>query len=164
MSARQALASALHLFVVFSFFTAGLFFVALPYLPETRIQIVDLLSNEFEKCTIIGLGFLLASLLFLLGFYALNRGKYLLIQMGLSTDVKIIRQTIEECFLKQFPKKISLKEIEIGPRSRLEMKVHIAPLDEATREELFIEVEKELTILLQKRFGYSKPFYLTVNV
>lgn len=164
MSLRQALASALHLFVVFSFFAAGMFFIALPYLPETRIQMVDLLSNEFEKCTTIGLGFFLTSLLFLLGFYAFNRGKYLVIQMGFSTDVKIIRQTIEECFLTQFPKKIALKEIEIGPKSCLEMKVHLASLDEAAREELFIEVEKELTVLLQNRFGYSQPFYLTVNV
>ena len=140
MSPRQALASALHVFVVFAFFTAGLFFVALPYLPETRIQIVDILSNQFEKCTTIGLGLFLASLIFLLGFYALNRGRYLVIQMGLSTDLKIVRQTIEDCLAKQFPKKILLKEIEIGAKSRLELRVHLAPLDESAREELFIQV------------------------
>jgi hypothetical protein len=164
MSPRQALTSALHLFVVFAFFAAGLFFVALPYLPETRVQIVDLLSNQFEKCTTIGLGLFLSSLLFLLGFYALDRGRYLVIEMGVSADVKIIRQTIEDCFAKQFPKKISLKELEIGAKQRLEMKIHLAPLDEAAREELFIQVEKELGILLQNRFGYSKPFHLIVNL
>ena len=164
MSPRQALASALHVFVVFAFFTAGLFFVALPYLPETRIQIVDILSNQFEKCTTIGLGLFLASLIFLLGFYALNRGRYLVIQMGLSTDLKIVRQTIEDCLAKQFPKKILLKEIEIGAKSRLELRVHLAPLDESAREELFIQVEQELGILLQNRFGYSKPFHLIVSI
>jgi len=164
MSPRQALASALHLFVVFAFFTAGLFFVALPYLPETRIQIVDLLSHQFEKCTTVGLGLFLSSLIFLLGFYALNRGRYLVIKMGIETDVKIIRQTVEDCLSKRFPKKIALREIEIGPKSRLELKVHLAPLDEAAREELFITVEKELSILLQERFGYSKPFHLIVNL
>lgn len=164
MSPRQALASALHVFVVFAFFTAGLFFVALPYLPETRIQIVDILSNQFEKCTTIGLGLFLASLIFLLGFYALNRGRYLVIQMGISADLKIVRQTIEECLAKQFPKKISLKEIDIGSKSRLELRVHLAPLDESAREELFIQVEQELGILLQNRFGYSKPFHLIVSI
>lgn len=164
MSPRQALVSALHLFVVFAFFTAGLFFVALPYLPETRAEIVNVLSNQFEKCTIIGLGFFLASLLFLLGFYALNRGRYLVIQMGIATDVKVIRQTVEECLLKQFSRKISLRELEIGPKSRLELRVHLAPLDEAAREKLFIDVEKQLSVLLQERFGYSKKFNLIVNV
>jgi hypothetical protein len=164
MSPRQALASALHLFVVFSFFTAGLFFVALPYLPETRIQIVDILSNQFERCTIIGLGLFLSSLIFLLGFYALNRGRFLVIEMGVSADLKIVRQMVEDCFIKQFPKKISLKEIEIGSKSLLEMRVNLSPLDEAAREELFIQVEQELSILLQNRFGYSKPFHLIVNL
>lgn len=164
MSPRQALASALHLFAVSAFFAAGLFFVALPYLPETRIQIIDLLSNQFEKCTTIGLGLFLAALVFLLGFYALDRGRYLVIKMGISTDLKIVRQSIEECLAKRFSKKISLREIEVGPRSRLELQVRLAPVDEAAREELFINVEKELSILLQERFGYSKPFHLIVNL
>ncbi|MGB7978859.1 MAG: hypothetical protein WCF19_06850 [Chlamydiales bacterium] len=164
MSPRQAFASALHLFVVLAFFTAGLFFVALPYLPETRVQIIDLLSNRFETCTTVGLALFLGALLFLLGFYSLNRGRYLVIQMGTWTDIKIIRQTVEECLLKQFPRKISLKEIEIGPKSLLEMKVCLAPLDEAVREQLFVEVEKQLGVLLQQRFGYVKPFRLIVQV
>jgi hypothetical protein len=163
MSPRQALASTLHLFVVLAFFTAGLFFIALPYLPETRMQMVDILSNQFDKCITIGLSLFLTALIFLFGFYALNRGRFLVIQMGVSTDLKIIRQTIEECFGKQFPKKIFLKEIEIGPKSGLEMRVHLAPLDESAREELFIRVEQELGVLLKNRFGYSKPFHLTVN-
>lgn len=164
MSPRQAFASTLHLFVVLIFFLAGLFFVALPYLPHARIELIDLFSNQIEKCTQIGMGFFLISLLFLFGFYALNRGRYLVIQMGVSADVKVVRHAIEDCFLKQFPKRISLKDLEIGPKSTIELKIYLAPLDESAREELFIEVEKELALLLQKRFGYSKPFYLIVNI
>lgn len=164
MYPRQALASALHLFVVFAFFCAGLFFVALPYLPETRIQIIDMLSNQFEKCTIAGLGLFLTSLLFLTGFYGLNRGRYLVIQMGISTDVKVIRQTVEDCLFKHFSRKISLKELEIGAKDLLELKVHLEPLDESAREQLFIEVERQLSTLLQERFGYTKPFHLIVKI
>lgn len=164
MSPRQALASALHLFVILAFFLAGFFFVALPYLPETRIQIIDFLSRRFEQCTLIGLGFFLASLLLLLGFYALNRGRYLVIRMGISTDLNIVRQTVEECLLRQFPKKISLSEVELGRRSRLEIRVSLAPLEEDRREELFIEAEKQLVTLLRERFGYSRPFHLIVQV
>ncbi len=164
MYLRQAFASVLQLFVVLAFFLAGLFFVALPYLPQTRGQIVVILSNQCEKCTIAGLGLFLASLLFFTGFYALNRGRYLVIRMGISADVKVIRQSVEDCLFKHFSRKISLKDLEIGAKNRLEFKVHIAPLDEANREQLFIEVEQQLSALLQKRFGYTKPFHLIVKV
>lgn len=164
MSSRQALASALHLFVVLAFFLSGLFFISLPYLPRTQVDLIDFFSNQIEKCTQIGMGLFLVAFLFLLGFYALNRGRYLVIEMGISTHIKIIRIAIEDCFAKQFPKKIQLKEIEIGPKSRLELRVNLFPLDEEVREELFIEVEKELTLLLKKRFGYSKPFHLIVKI
>lgn len=164
MSPRQALASALHLFVVFAFFITGFFFVCLPYLPETRIQIIDFFSSQFEKCTLIGLSFFIASLILLIGFYALNRGRYLVIRMGISADVNLIRQTVEDCLARQFPKKIFLSELELGRKSRIEMRVTLAPLDEGAREKLFIEAEKQLGTLLRERFGYSKPFYLIVKI
>ncbi len=164
IQARQAIASALHLFVVFAFLIAGLFFVLLPYLPLTRIELIDFLSNRYEDCTKVGMGLFLVALIFLLGFYTLNRGKYLVIKMGVSTDLKVVRQAIEDCFAKQFSKKISLREVEIGPKSHLGFKVHLTPMDEASREELYVQVEKQLGILLQERFGYTQSFHLIVNL
>lgn len=164
MNLRQAVASALHFFVVFALFLAGLFFVCLPHLPETRIQLVDLLSNHCEKCTQIGLGFFLTTFLFFIGFYALNRGRFLVVKMGVLTDLNVIRYSIEDCFARQFPKKISLSEIEIGRKARLDIRVSMAKQSEEDREALYIEVEKQLLTLLRDRFGYVKPFYLIVNV
>lgn len=155
MSARQALASALHLFVVFAFLVSGFFFISLPYLPEIQTQI-------FEKCTLIGLVLFLISLILLLGFYALDRGRYLVIRMGISADLNVVYQTLEECFARQFSKKISLSEVGIGRKSHLEIRVAFPPLDEGRREELFVEAEKQLSQLLKERFGYTKPFYLIV--
>lgn len=175
MSPRQALASVLHLFVLFAFFVSGLFFVSLPYLPQTRLQVIDLISGEFEKCTLIGLWLFLTSLLLLVGFYALNRGRYLVIQMGNAphspavqkralTEIQIIHQTLEECFQNHFSKKIALSEVEIGPHSLLEIRVKLKPLSEEAREELFIATEKQLALLLRERFGYFKPFHLIVKI
>lgn len=164
MSPRHALAAILQLFVVLAFFIAGFFFACLPYLPTTRIELIDFFSNRFEKCTLIGLGFFLTSMLLLVGFYALNRGRYLIIRMGVSTDIHIIRQTLEDCFQRYFPKKITLNEVEIGRKSSLDIKVSLMPLDEEARECLFIEAEKQLAVLLRERFGYSKPFHLIVKL
>lgn len=177
MSPQQALASVLHLFVLFAFFVSGLFFVSLPYLPQTRIQVIDLISGEFEKCTLIGLGLFLTSLLLLVGFYALNRGRYLVIQMGDApkesapavqkralTEMQIIHETLDECFQNHFSKKIALSEVEIGSHALLEIRVKLKPLSEEAREELFIATEKQLTLLLRERFNYSKPFRLIVKI
>ena len=110
------------------------------------------------------MGLFLVSLILLVGFYTFNRGKYLVIRMGISTDLKVIQHAVEDYFNKQFPKKIVLKEVEIGSKSQLDFKVQLTPTDEASREKLFVEVERELGILLQKRFGYSKSFHVIVKI
>ncbi len=84
--------------------------------------------------------------------------------MGVSADLKLVQQAIEECFAKQFQKRIALKEIALGPKSHLDFTVHLAPLDEAMREDLFVQVEESLSHLLQKRFGYTKSFHLIVRI
>lgn len=152
MSPRQALLSLLHLFVVFSFLLAGLFFLSLPYLPELKTHLL-------EKSNLLGLLLTTSSLLLLLGFYSLNRGRYLVIRMGVAVDLHLIRQTVEDCFARQFSKTLSLSDIEIGGKSRLEIKVSVASLDDKARIELFAEAEKQLSLLLRDRFGYTKPFY-----
>jgi hypothetical protein len=75
MSLRQAFVSLLHLFCLFAFFLAGCLFVSMPYLPEIK-------THLFENCTLIGSALFLSALLLLLGFYALERGRYLVLQMG----------------------------------------------------------------------------------
>lgn len=162
MSPRQAIASALHLFVVLAFFISALFFVLIPYLPLTRMEIIHFFSHRYEQCTQIGMGLFAASLVFLVGFYALNRGKYLVIQMGVSTDVRLIQHAVEEYFGKHFPQKIALKEVALGSKSSLDFIVHLTPIQEADRENLFIEVETGLSHLLRKRFRVTKPFRLIV--
>ncbi len=83
--------------------------------------------------------------------------------MGVKTNIQIIHQTLEDCFTRQFSQKIHLSEVEIGPKSTLEIQVSFAPLSEEAREDLFLEAEKHLSLLLYERFGYSKPFHLIVN-
>lgn len=150
MSPRSVFAASLHLFVLFSFFTGAFFFLAFPHLPHLQ-------EKCFEKSTEIGLGLLIASLILLLSFYLLHRGKYLVLQGGISVDLQVVRQTIEDCLARQFPK-VSCQHIELGLRSRIEIS-----LQTEKKEELAL-VEKNLSRLLRERFGYIKPFYLIVKV
>ena len=163
MNPKSALRSLLQFTCVFTFFTIGLFVVCLPYLPKTRGQIIEVLTNSVDKCTDAGIGILLITLFLTLAFYGLNQGRYIVIKMGVTTNIKLIRHAVEECFYREFPKKIRLKDIELGPKAHLYFKVSLAPLDEAAREDLYIGVENQLNILLKERFGYSKPFNLIVK-
>ena len=163
---RQAIASSLHLFTVLIFFSAGCFIFSLPFLPELRIRMADWILNRYEICTPIALVSLLSALLLLIGFYGLNRGKVLRIEMGphlASVDAELVRQTLEECFRRQFPQQIRLLDVEIIGAKKIEIGVSLAPLEKTLRDDLYINAEKALTLLLRERFGYTKTFYLLVK-
>ena len=163
MSPRQVFAPVLHLFILFAFLATGLFFMCVPYQEGIRFQIIELLTHRYELCTWIGGGFFFVSFLLFLGFFALNRGRYLQIEMGrlgpTDVDVKLIRQTVEECFKAHFASMLSLESVEILPRSRLEIAVTLTgPLDKK-----FLQiVEKQLQSHLLARVGYSKPFFFKI--
>lgn len=163
MRPRHAIASSLHFFSVFSFFAAGFLFFALPYLPEVRFLMADFILNHFELCTSISLGFFLIAFLLLMGFYGLNRGKILRIEMGrhfASIDADAIRQTLEPFFKEKFSPHIVLNDVEVIRMKKLEISVITSSLEES---EVFANVEKELQKLLKERFGYVSPFYLIVK-
>ena len=166
MGARHAIASTLHLFAVVAFFAAGVFFFAIPYLPEVRVHLADFLLSRYEVSTSIAFGFFLATVLLFSGFYGLNRGRFLRIEMGkhsAGVGADAIRQTLETFFKEQFPGRIAVSDVEIIRAKKLEIAVHLAAPEEEAWEELFIEVEKALQALLRERFGYSRPFALIVK-
>lgn len=156
MSARQALISALHLFVILAFFMAGFFFIALGYLPHLIDSLVD-------KTNLIGSLLLFASLIITMGFYAIDRGRYLLIRAGISVDLNLIRLTVEDCFLRQFQKNVILQDLDLGSHSRIQIRLSFTANDVKERKKLLVEVEKQLSVLLRERFGYSKPFYFIIK-
>lgn len=157
MNAREALLAALHFLIVAAFFGGGIFFICLAYLPHLK-------ELFFESCTEAGLSLLLIALLLTLGFYALDRGRYLVIRMGITTDMQFVRQTVEESLHRTFSNKLMLRDVGLGPKSRLEISVTLAPLDEEAQEALYIAAEKHLSTLLSQRFGYAKPFTLIVKL
>lgn len=168
MTGRQALASALHLFVLFSFFASGFLFVCLPLMPEIRERLSFLFLYQMEFCTLIGVGFLMASLLLTVGFFVLNQGRYLRIKMGnaphriLEINVNLIRQTLEECFKAHFPETLSLIDVEVPQGAQIEIGVKLPSMDDKARKALLARAEKHLQILFKERFGYDKPFILKI--
>ena len=78
-------------------------------------------------------------------------------------DASLVGQTVEECFKRLFPNEIFLRDVEVAFRGRLHIAVFLPALEEEKREVLLIAAERELTGLLDERFGYAKPFHLIVK-
>lgn len=166
MDFRRALGSALQIFVVFAFFSAGFFFFCLPFLPEVRFQLSALLLNEAELCTPVAVAFLVAAFLLLIGFGGLNRGRFLYIEMGthtVSVEAALIRHSLEECFKTHFPQKIQLSDVEIFFGKKIEIGVSLISCSSKEQLEVLRAAERHLQTLLRQRFGYVKPFRLLLK-
>jgi hypothetical protein len=163
LNPRQALAASLQLFAVFTFFGIGFFLVCLPFAPEVRILFSHAIVHRPDLCTLLGVGFFGAAFLLLIGFYGLNRGRFLSLRMGrhwMEIDAEIVRRTVEPLLKSQ---RIALEEVEILRGRDLEFGVRLTELTEAEQETALAEAEKQLSILLKERFGYSRPFTLVAK-
>lgn len=166
MNLRQALAGMLQIFSVFVFFGAGFFFTCLPFSPHLRIFLADTLRDRPDLYTWTGLGFFAMAFLLVFGFYAASRGRYLLLRMGGSlvrVDAKILYKSIGFLMEKQFSSAIRLNDVEIIRGKHLELRVLVDPMEKKEKEQLLLEVEKQLARHLSERFGYHSKFTLQVQ-
>lgn len=164
MQLKQAISSSLQLFSVFAFLSAGLFFFALPFLPEAKVRLAHLILEQGEACTQVGIVFFSLGLLFFIGFYGVNRRKELILKMGkhpISVHVDVIEEMLEQRLKTH---SIILHGVEIMNGKRLEISVSLGPVEAAKQESLLKEVERSLESLLRERFGYFKPFHLNVKI
>ena len=164
MSLRKAFLSLLHLFTLFSFGAASVFFIALRLTPALRLKCADFLLVHFAKTLPIGLAFGAIAFLLFLCFYFLDYGSVLTLRMGISADLQLVRQTLEECFSSKLENKISLLDLEISRKQHLDLTVCLREVEKKERAILFAKAEKELGRLLKDRFGYTKPFRLIVKM
>ncbi len=163
MSVRQALLSILQLFVLFVFFSIGLFFLAIPKLPQFQTYLEHLLLQNREACFQLGLAFCLAGSILLIGFYSLNRGRYLSFRMGKNRteiEVSLVYQTLEEFLKSRFSNEIQLVDVEL---IRSKIQIQISSKNSLQKESL-LRIEKEIAPFLRQRFGYKQLFDLIVKI
>ncbi len=164
MQVKQAISSSLQLFSVFAFVAAGLFFFALPFLPEAKVRLAYLILEGEEACAQVGIVFLSLGFIFFVGFYGANRGKELVLKMGkhpISVHVDVIEEMIEQRLKSH---SVLLQGVQIMNGKRLEISVELGPVEQAKQEALLKDVEQSLESLLRERFGYFKPFHLNVKI
>lgn len=164
MQLKQAISSSLQLFAVFAYLFAGLFLFALPFLPEAKVKLAQLILEQDDACIQAGIVFSSLSFLFFIGFYGVNRGKELTLKMG-THPVSVHGDIIEEILAERLKKHaVILHAVEIINGKRLEISVSLGAVKQEMQEDLLKEVETSLECLLRDRFGYFKPFHLNVKI
>jgi len=166
MRLREAVVSALHLLVVGSFFALAFFLFFLPSRPDWRSIGAKWLLDQPEQFYLVGAFFASAACLFTLGFYAIGRGRFLRLLMKphvAMVDVKLLKEVIEDCFRVHFPKYVRGADIAIAAKQRLDVAVDVLPLEASRQLRLMRDMEKQLCYLLRERFGYTRPFTLSIR-
>ena len=166
MRLREAVASALHLLVIGSFFALALFLFFLPSRPDWRVAAVEWLLEQPGQFYWLAAAFAAMGCLFMLGFYGIGRGRFLRLLMKphmAIVDAKLLKQVIEECFRIHFPRQVRGADIAVISKQRLDVVVDLLPLEENRQPRLMREMEKQLSYLLRERFGYTRPFILSIH-
>lgn len=164
MTIRQAFAGMLQFFAVLVLLGAGLGLIGLFFVPELSAVLGDALLRNPKIVAFAGFGLIAFSLLLMGGLLSVNRGRVLLLRMGTSVDVKLIRQTIAPLLHKHFAARIALSNVQIFGGKELTLAIKLAPMEEDEREKLLLEAEKHLQVLLIERFGYSQPFIVQASI
>ncbi len=153
----------LELFATAIFFTAGLFFLVLPYQEALRLRLASALFQEPEWFTPAGIAFLFAAALLLLSFYFAQRDRFFVLRMGAQAvivDPQVIDQTLRSLLHRQFLGKVALRDVEIGAHGNLEIGLLLASPESA--DKTLVDVEREFQVVLAKQFGYRRPFTVVV--
>lgn len=161
MRVREALASALHLLVILFCFALASFAALLPFRPDWRIAAAFWLQEDPQQFYQISGAFALIGIFFTLSFYAISRGRITRLSMkssSLSIERKLLKKVVDDFFSEHFPQ---LKaEVDLLPKENLELSMTVSSSED---EELLKKVEEQFSLLLRERFGYDKPFTLSLR-
>ncbi|MCH9630947.1 MAG: hypothetical protein S4CHLAM37_09580 [Chlamydiia bacterium] len=166
MRTSNILFSVVHLFVVLFIIAAGIFFIMLPSLSSFRVNLASLLTEGSAFFVKLGIAFLSFGFLLLTGFYFLNRKKYLKLKMGCGKtliDEAIIKDYLKNYWQEVFPGQEVQSDIILHFPQKLEIIAQLPKIKEEEKDTLLARVQNELGVILARKLGYEKEFFLTIN-
>lgn len=158
--------SAIHLFVVMFIIVVGVSFFLLAKLPNFRVVVANRILEDPGFFLKLGSAISLFGLLLLTGFTVLNRKRYLKLKMGCSQtliDEAIIRDYLKNYWKEVFPKQEVQSDVVLHFPGKLEIIAQLPKMKEKEKETLLTRVQNELGVLLARKLGYEKEFFLTIS-
>lgn len=166
MRTINLLFSAVHLFVVLFILAVGIFFLLLPSSLAFRLALEQLLVNDTPMLAKIGAGITVFGITLLVFFYIFNRKNYLTLKMSGSKtliDEAIIRDYLSQYWKEVFPHQDIYSEVVFHFPQKLEIIAQLPKMEEQEKGQLLSRVQNELSVLLARKLGYEKEFFLTLT-
>ncbi len=163
MKLRDIVFSFFHFLVVFLFLAVGGILMAIPLSKKVHFVIVQTLLEEpmfffFLGVSVVSFSVLLFSLL-----YWLNKKRYFHLELEhceALVNEGIIKDYVTEYWKQMFPGQKPKLQVVIHPSELIEV-ITTLPTNLEEMQSLN-KIEKELTTLFSKKFGYKKKLTLTV--
>ncbi len=145
----------------------GVFFIGLQYAPHLRFAIAAFFSETTITFSLIGYLILGCGILLLIGFYAMNRGRYYCVNMGkgqMVIDPAVVRGYVADYWSHVFPEYRLSVEVAVTKGQRFEVLVEFPLVPLEAQETILQKAEGDLAQILKKQIGYTKEFSLCVLV
>ena len=164
MTIRQAFLGMLQLLAVGFALAVGICLLGLYLIPEFSFALEQSLIKRSGLFLILGLASIGFSAILGCGFYCLSYGRTLLLRMGTSVDVKLIRQIILPLFYKEFSDRVSLRDVQVLQGKELLFGLQFASMSAEERDKLLLKAEHHLQTVLVERLGCKQPFTVQASI
>ena len=164
MMIRQAFIGMLQLLAVGFSLLIGIFLLGVYFVPELSFAVEKAFLMRPKLFVFTGLASIGFSGILGFGFYFMSYGRILLLRMGTSVDVKLIRQTISPLFYREFSDRIELRDVQVLQGKELLFGLRLASMNPEERAKLLLEAERHLQTVLMERFGFSQPFTVQASL
>ncbi len=129
------------------------------------MAIVSLVEDRPSVFTSVGLGFVFSGLALFVGFYLINRKKYLELRLKcgkMSIDEAIVRDYVKFYWKETFPKEENLIDVVVKNPHSVQIYTVLPKLPDDEKETLLGRIQSELGVLLARKLGYEEEFTLTI--
>jgi len=161
MRTGNLLFSAVQFIFVSMVLSLGAFLIGLANAPQLRSAIASLFLEKSNLFTLLGSVFLVIGFLLLIGFYSMQRGKYLRVEMKdrkMQVDIGVVKDYVASYWKTLYPDQDTHTEVWIYPDQKIELSFQIPNLPFEEQQVVLEKIEKDLGDLLAKKLGYDREF------
>jgi len=165
MRSENLVFSAIHLMMTMLVIVVGFSFLMIPFAPNFRMSVIELLCDKPKTLMVLGFGILSLGVALFVGFYNMHKKRYLKVDMGCTKtqiEEEIVREYVYNYWKSIFPEDKFDLEIILTRNQKIEIVTQI-PKTSKSFEEIFSRVRNELGVLLARQLGYEKEFSITIT-
>ncbi len=166
MRINSIVLSLAHLFFILFIFSFSLICLCISLFDDFNKIILEIIATRLDIFLYLGMLGMVFCMVFILSFSFLHKRQYIKVKMNdiasFSISPVVIQKYIEEYWKKAFPEKEILSKVYVKKDQLLDIDVYF-PFVKEDKKKLLLQMEKEISKILEKRCTYSKEFTLNLH-